>query len=189
MHDEYARIAALEGPPAPHNPPPLLWDDPPAAAVAEAAEQILGSGRGGLWRTAGLGLAATAAAVGVLLQPVAGGSTTRGWVAHPDAPVFMQVAIDHRGDLRRYLAGTQVPIGDVAWFRVTASDAVTVWVDGPVGREVLARSAAAQGLLESPGGYVTYRFEIPGSYLFSTSTVGLATCTPGWCDRVLVEVR
>lgn len=153
------------------------------------------SERGLIWPV--MLLAATALLAVLVTRPDGSTIGLRG-ISPPGAPeqatgVQLRLALDQSGTLSMLSRGQRVSVGDRLFFRVTTQDAaeVTLWLEGPGGREVLSRfSATAPGAFDVPSGdgLQAWRFDQPGIYRFYASSQGEA-CEPATCSSRTVEVR
>jgi hypothetical protein len=169
--DEVDRlISLLQGPVAPISPP-----------------DVRGIERRRRWRWAiGATVPLLAAAAALLWLGGPGtGQTQRGTGDPPQVELRLVMSDGHQA--RRLHRET----GERAYFRVAASEPaeVSLWVEGPRGRERIARVQAdvEPQELRQGAGYLVYEFDTPGHYVFSAS-VG-ERCAPPSCDQVVLEIR
>jgi len=182
MTDVLTLVRALEGPPAPPDPP--AWP-----AHAHGTRRVV----------LPLVVATVALAAGAIawLRPSAVAP-----VSPPDpglrglaggVEVDLRLAVERPGGLERVRRDAACRLGDRVFVQVAASrDApVAVWVEGPAGTERIAEVEAGREPVDVrlPGGWVAYEFTLPGPHTFVASPEGFGTCTPPACFRQTVEAR
>ena len=102
------------------------------------------------------------------------------------------------GAVERLGSDEPVRVGDQMVFRVSSDQPsrVGVWVNGPEGAGEIGWQSAGPDPVTLGDSYgktaTTYRFERPGRYVFTASTVQVGPegiCEPPACVRTVVEVR
>jgi hypothetical protein len=160
----------------------LRGPDPPAAPPALPDERPL-------WRRPASALAAAvllAVGVGTLAGP-RDPVRTRG-VGNTEPQVELRVVVDDGGRAERVRRTQDYPVGQQVFFGVSAEPqtAVSLWVDGPTGREVVTRVDAGPSLQTLPTAYV---LDQAGTWTFRLAAAPVGVCPPESCDQVMVTVR
>jgi hypothetical protein len=105
--------------------------------------------------------------------------------------VDLRMVADRGDGAVRLTEGGIYHVGDRVFFRLAASPGarVSLWVDGPLGRETIADvdAGAAPEDVRSGDGLVAYAFDAPGRYAFVAGAAGDPDCVG--CARHVVEVR
>jgi hypothetical protein len=118
-------------------------------------------------------------------------SGTRGGTGTPGVDLRMVVARD--GRTQRVTRGGLCHVGESVYFRVASHPAggVVLWVEGPAGKESIARSPASPepSDLETPTGMVSYEFDRPGAHTFVLAPAGEEDCGGTTCSKLTLEVE
>lgn len=175
-HDVDDLLRALRAPEPPLEPPPLprpwRWTFPAAfvgVAVAAAAVSLV-------W------LRPSSAPVGPLIPRGGGGS-------EPLA-VDLKLAVESAGSATHLEPGARVGLGQRVFFRVGAQEPteVRLWVEGPSGREDIARLHTGPTPVDvtAGAGHVAWWAEKPGTYVFHATSDPEGLCVPASCASVQV---
>ncbi len=156
--------------------------DPPALPPALPTERQLGR-RSSLAMAAALVLAMGAAALSASRDP----QVTRG-TGSVGPGVALRVVIDDGGRAERIRRSQTYPVGQQIFFGVAADRTVGVslWVDGPSGREVVTRVDAGPTLQTLSTAYL---LDQAGTWTFTLAAAPVGICPPDSCDQVTVKVR
>ena len=160
----------------------LRGPDPPEAPPVLPAESTWWSYRG--WALAAA-LMLTVVAGGVLSGPE--GPTARG-VGAGAPEVDLRVVVDDGGRATRIRRGRAYPLGQQVFFGVGAEPEaeVSLWVDGPTGRQVVTRVQAGPEVQTLP---MSFLLDAAGTWSFYLAAAPVGVCPPGSCDSVEVRVE
>jgi hypothetical protein len=173
MPDLDQLIRDLRGAPPPRQAPQVTksrrW-----APVALAATALLAVGAGAAWMLAD--------------GPYVG---LRG--AEGTTDLDLRMVVERGGRTLRVSRDGTCNIGEQVFFRVAANPRteLTLWVEGPLGKEEIARTFASPEPtdLESGHGMVSFEFERPGWHTFVLAPAGEEDCTVTVCQELSLEVR
>ncbi len=160
----------------------LRGPDPPEAPPALPVETSLWSYRG--W----------ALAAAVMLTVVAGGllsgpeSPTARGVGAGAPEVDLRVVVDDGGRATRIRRGQAYPLGQQVFFGVGAGATaeLSLWVDGPTGRQVVTRTEAGPEVRTLP---MSFLLDAAGTWTFYLAAAPVGVCPPESCDAVEVRVE
>jgi hypothetical protein len=102
--------------------------------------------------------------------------------------VALRVVVDSGGRAERVRRTQIYPLGQQVFFGVRADPvaSVSLWVDGPSGREVVARVDAGPDLTTLPTAYL---LDQSGIWTFTLSAAAVGVCPPDSCDTVTIKIR
>jgi len=82
--------------------------------------------------------------------------------------VELRLVVERDGEAKRLAQRELCAVGEVVYFRVAASEAAALSVEGPSGIEAIAAVDASDGVADvsGPDGLVGYRFDEPGPHTF-----------------------
>lgn len=119
-------------------------------------------------------------------------ATTRG-VEDAAVSLDLRMVVERDGQAIRVHSGAEYSVGERAFFRIAASRQadVTLWVEGPDGRQQVGHFAASPELqdLSHGDGLLAWEFDQPGAYVFVLAEGEVDDCEPELCPRVSLEVR
>ncbi len=177
MHDVDVLLGRLIGPPPPVRAPAF----PPRRSFP--------------WRMA-LALAAglTLLVTGISLRPESEVGY-RGPGTHTPGAVFLdlRMVVERGGEAFRVSRNAGCQVGERVFFRIAADRQVPVvlLVDGPAGREEVARATASPAAADvrTGSGLAAYTFDRPGTYTFVLTTDPSLACSPETCTCETLEVQ
>ncbi|MFH1462938.1 MAG: hypothetical protein ABIO70_00925 [Pseudomonadota bacterium] len=118
-------------------------------------------------------------------------SRERGGTATPE--VDLRMVVERDGRSLRVSRDGPCHVGESVYFRVASSPAgeVVLWVEGPIGKEPIARKPASPvpADLQTPTGMVSYEFERPGAHTFVLAPAGKEDCPAAVCSTLTLEVE
>jgi hypothetical protein len=118
-------------------------------------------------------------------------SGTRGGTGTPT--VDLRMVVERDGRTQRVTREGLCHLGESVYFRVASHPAgeVVLWVEGPAGKEPIARIPASPepSDLETPTGMVSYEFERPGAHTFVLAPAGEEDCPGATCSKLTLEVE
>lgn len=163
-------LGALRGPPPPALPPELPNERP-------------------AWQWPGLAMAAAVliAFGAATLSPSRDPRVTRGG-GSSGPEVELRVVIDDGGRAQRVRRSQSYPIGQQVFFGVAADPGagVSLWVDGPEGRETVTRVEAGPTLETLNRAFL---LDQAGTWTFTLAAAPVGVCPPQSCSQVTVRVR